>query len=243
MDTISRTLIIPEKSDPERDAVAAAWESCGGTVLRLGRFWDPPAVDRRSIRVYGNGSFCLVLEQKLDLALISPADDLLTKLGFAFLGRRVATTTTASMSGPFPAFVKSLIPKQIRSRLYLNGADLAVECEGLEPDTGLLVSEPIDIVAEARSFIVDANVLDCALYEGSADLAAARAFAVTVARESCVPKAVVLDVALLRDGRWVVIEFNAAWGAGLNGCDPMLVLPAIDAATTTAEASDPGRAG
>jgi hypothetical protein len=24
-----------------------------------------------------------------------------------------------------------------------------------------------------------------------------------------------------------VIEFNAAWGAGLNGCDPEKVLPAI----------------
>jgi hypothetical protein len=45
------------------------------------------------------------------------------------------------------------------------------------------------------------------------------------------PRAVVVDVGLI-DGRgWAVIEFNAAWGAGLNGCDPDKVLPAIVAAS------------
>jgi hypothetical protein len=38
---------------------------------------------------------------------------------------------------------------------------------------------------------------------------------------------VVVDVGFI-DGRgWAVVEFNAAWGAGLNGCDPDKVLPAI----------------
>ncbi len=233
MDARSRILVIPEKFDPERDAVASAWESCGGSVLRLGRFWDPPPLDRRSVRVYGNDSFCLVLEQKLELALCSPADDLLSTLSAALLGRRVETMTIASMTGPFPAFVKSLIPKQIRSRVYASGTELAAECEGLDPNVGLLVSEPVEFLAEARSFILDGRVLDCAIYEGNADVDDARGFAAVVAREACVPRAVALDVGLLRDGRWVVIELNAAWGAGLNGCDPMLALPAIDAATTT----------
>lgn len=34
------------------------------------------------------------------------------------------------------------------------------------------------------------------------------------------------------DGRgWAVVEFNAAWGAGLNGCDAEKVLPGIVAAS------------
>ena len=71
------TLLIPDKSDVERDAVAAAWERAGGEVLRLGRFWEPPSLEAASVRVYGNDTFGLVLAQKLGLALISPADDLL----------------------------------------------------------------------------------------------------------------------------------------------------------------------
>src|SRR5262249_59899585 len=102
---------------------------------------------------------------------------------------------------------------------------------GLDARSGLLVSGVVDLVAEARCFVLDRHVLDCAFYEGSADLGAARALAVDVAANANVPRAVVVDVGALRDGRWIVVEFNAAWGAGLNGCNPSLVLPAIDAAT------------
>lgn len=46
-----------------------------------------------------------------------------------------------------------------------------------------------------------------------------------------VPRAVVIDAGFI-DGRgWAVIEFNAAWGAGLNGCNAEKVLAAIVSAT------------
>lgn len=41
----------------------------------------------------------------------------------------------------------------------------------------------------------------------------------------------VLDAGRLADGRWILLEANAAWGAGLNGCDPARALPAIATAT------------
>jgi hypothetical protein len=44
------------------------------------------------------------------------------------------------------------------------------------------------------------------------------------------PRTVVLDIGLQERG-WSVIEFNGTWGAGLNGCDPEKVLPAILAAS------------
>lgn len=226
------TLIIPEKTDAERDAMAAAWERAGGNVLRLGRFWDPPPVDAGAARLYGNDSFCMVLEQKLGLELVSPADDLLVHLPPAHLGRHVLTSTLADIgSHPFPAFVKSLIPKQIRSRIYADRPQLEAETAGLDTTASLIVSDPIDIIAEARSFILDGKVLDCSFYEGTADLQAARAFASSVATHTDLPRVVVLDVGLLRNGQWVVIELNPAWGAGLNGCDAELIIPAIAAAT------------
>jgi len=45
------------------------------------------------------------------------------------------------------------------------------------------------------------------------------------------PMTVVVDVGFVGGRGWTVIEFNAAWGAGLNGCNPERFLPAIVAAS------------
>jgi hypothetical protein len=54
-------LVIPDKPDIERDAVAQVWEENGGTVIRIGRFWEPTNLAREHIRLYGNHIFCMVL--------------------------------------------------------------------------------------------------------------------------------------------------------------------------------------
>ncbi len=45
-----------------------------------------------------------------------------------------------------------------------------------------------------------------------------------------VPPAAVLDVACLENGRFVLLEANQSWGAGLYGCDPHQALVAVLAA-------------
>jgi len=75
--TVGLNLLISDKPDPERDAVAEVFAKCGGVVHRIGRFWDPPAFDPAMVRIYGADSFCLVLQQKLGFALCSLDDDLL----------------------------------------------------------------------------------------------------------------------------------------------------------------------
>ena len=234
MDTRGLTLLVPERTDPERDAVASEWTAGGGKVLRLGRFWDPPALDRAAVRVYGNDAFCLVLEQKLGLSLVSPPDELIAGLDPEFLGREMRVVEAGALSGlVFPQFVKSLIPKQIRSRVYESAVELMEESRGLDASTRFLASPPVVFMAEARCFVLGDEVLDVALYEGHANPSDAGEFAARVAGRAPLPSTVVVDVGLLDDGRWVVIEFNASWGAGLNGCDPGRVLPAIEAATRT----------
>ena len=42
MKTTGLNLLIPDKPDVERDAVATAFETGGGAVHRIARFWDPP---------------------------------------------------------------------------------------------------------------------------------------------------------------------------------------------------------
>jgi hypothetical protein len=219
-------LVISDKPDVERDAVADAWQRAGGEVLRLARFWEPPALDRSRVRLYGAETFCQVVAQKLDLELVSPSDDWLVHLPRAFTKRTIMRTTLAG-ADTFPAFVKSMIPKLIPSRVYESSDELRAASTGAEPETTLILSEIVELVAEVRTWILDGEVLAAAAYEGDANLEDARRFAATV---PCISPCVV-DAGLTAAGEWLVIEANAAWGAGLNGCDPDAAARCIARAT------------
>ncbi|MBS0630975.1 MAG: ATP-grasp domain-containing protein [Verrucomicrobia bacterium] len=232
MHTQGLNLLIPDKPDQERDALAAEFALLGGTVHRLARFWDPPPLPPETIRVYGPDSFCLVLQQKLGLSLYSPDDDMLMRVPPALLRRDVFTDTLAGAKNrTWPAFIKPVVPKQFRGALYASAAALAEECRGLSPDTGVLVSEIVRFTSEVRCFVLHDAVLDAAVYEGRAELPEAIQFATAVAQTIELPHSVVIDVGHIAGRGWGVVEFNAAWGAGLNGCDPKKVLPAILAAS------------
>ncbi len=43
-----------------------------------------------------------------------------------------------------------------------------------------------------------------------------------------IPPAIVIDAGKIRDRGWAVIEANAAWAAGIYGCDPLQVLPVLE---------------
>jgi hypothetical protein len=108
--TAGLNLLISDKPDIERDALADAFAKGGGEVHRLGRFWDPPVFDPATVRVYGADSFCLVLQQKLGFDLCSPADDLLLWVPSPFLQRQLAQRTLADDLSSLPAFVKRQSP-------------------------------------------------------------------------------------------------------------------------------------
>jgi hypothetical protein len=229
------TLLLPDKADAERDAVAREWEARGGTVLRLGRFWSPPDVDRERVRLYGNDTFCLVLAQKLGLTLVSPPDDLLLKVDASWLKREVHGATLEQVaSGPFPRFIKPLVPKVFRAAVWPGPEALAEECQGLAGDTPVLSSEVVTLRAEARGWVLDGRVRTCAVYEGEGHVAEAEAFLATVAREAVLPRTCVLDAAWVEGRGWALLEANAAWGAGLNGCDAAEAVHCLAEATLPA---------
>ena len=228
---LTELLIIPDKNDAEREAVATAWAASGGEVLRLGRFWDPPVLDAARVRLYGNDTFCLVLAQKLGLDLVSPADDLLARIPQPFLLRELGFTSLDALEEAFfPRFVKPLVPKLFRAAVYPDRRGLLEETAGLPPETGVMTSEIVAIQAEARAFLLDGEIQTCALYEGGGDATEAAAFLTRLAA-SVLPQTCVLDAGFVPGRGWVPIEANATWGAGLNGCDPVQVLPCILAAT------------
>jgi hypothetical protein len=225
-------LLIPDKPDAERDALASVWEHHGGEVLRLGRFWDPPALDINCVRVYGGSALVLVLREELGLDLCTPADDLILSLSPEALKRSVEKHRFDDAERfQYPLFVKPVIPKLFAAHVYSNLVELRRECQGLGGDTAVFTSNTVSFEAEARTFILDGVVLDCALYEGNGNIQEAAAAAAHFARSPFLPRTLVLDVGLIRDRGWVVIELNAAWGAGLNGCQAERIWPSIAAAS------------
>lgn len=229
---LDHLLLLPDKADIERDAVAHAWQAHGGRVRRLGKFWQPSALDSARVCLYGNDTFCLVIAQKLGLQLVSPDDAILMQCPPQLLQREVHLRELGTLgTRDFPLFVKSLVPKLFRSAVYDTLATLERQCQGLEASTAVLTSEVVHFVAEARSFIHQRQVLDCAIYEDQADLQDARSCVEALVRSLPLPETCVLDVGLIEGKGWAFLEANASWGAGLNGCDPTKVLPAIKAAT------------
>jgi hypothetical protein len=208
------TLVMPDKPDPERDALAGVWERLGGSVMRLARFWDPPALDPRVVRVYGSDSFCLVLQQKLGLELCSPSDELIFTVPRHRLRRAIWRRTLGEAADiSYPAFCKPAAPKLFAARVYANAAELAAECRGLDSQAVMLVSEPVALASEARCFVLDAAVLDCAIYEGEGDRTAAAKAAAELLHDVRVPRSVVMDMGLIPGRGWALVEFNAAWGS------------------------------
>jgi hypothetical protein len=197
--------LISDKPDRERDALADVFARRGGAVHRIGRFWDPSAFDPASVRVYGADSFCLVLQQKLGFALCSPADDLLLQVPPRFLQRQIASRAFGDALVSLPAFVKPVTPKQFRGAVYCSPEELTAECRRLPPDTRVFVAEPVTLTAEVRSFVLESQVLDASVYEGSIPLADAIAFTTELAKAITLPRTVVVDVGIVAGRGWAVI--------------------------------------
>ena len=229
------TLLTPAKSDEERDRVAQAWEAAGGRVRRVEKFWvKPDLADNEAVAIYGNDTFAQVLAQVLGLKLLSPDDALIGRISKEWTKRTVLQRDLAELvESDFPLFVKPVIPKQFVAAVYQSLSELQAATLDLPGKEAVLTSEKVEISAESRFFVLDGEVQASAIYEGEGDLAEAEllvsAFAQALASD--LPRTYVVDLALNPDLGWFMLEFNSAWGAGLNGCDPQKVLHCIAAAT------------
>jgi len=85
--------------------------------------------------------------------------------------------------------------------------------------------------SEARFFVLDQNIISCAIFEGDGNLDRARVFVSSLLVNFKFPRTVVIDVGCTSLGEWRVVEYNATWGSGLNGCDETVVVQCLAAAT------------
>lgn len=229
-------LLIPEKTDAEFEQVFATWTKNGGQIKRLGKYWiKDEEIARQKIAIYGNQAFAFVLAQIYNVELLSPDDTLIARLSNEWTKREIKLKQIGQITeSDFPVFIKPVIPKMFLAGIFQTIDNFKEATSGLQDTEEVLVSSIIDnIQAEARSFVKDGVIKDIAFYEGSADLTSGKQFVTNFIRDtkSESPKVVVVDIAFSKQVGWFVLEFNACWGAGLNGCEAEKVIDCIISAT------------
>lgn len=134
-----------------------------------------------------------------------------------------------------PAFIKPPNDKSFPARVY-SSSDLPDE---FASETPVLVAEIVDWEKEFRCFILDRELRTFSIYLRDGELQREtgfqhsdreeielRQFVTKFLSDSRVnlPHAACLDVGIISDRGWAVVEQNAVWGSGIYGCDPVEVL-------------------
>ncbi|WP_344434347.1 ATP-grasp domain-containing protein [Streptomyces luteosporeus] len=199
-----------------------------------------PTDGRPGAHYFGGPKLAARIRDALGIALLEPADDWLTTLPYAYVRRRITSSTLAE-AGRLPGrtFVKPPSDKSFPAAVYEDGTHLARTCPDLSPKTLVQVSDVVTWKREFRLYILDGECrtgsqcatfgrLDAAPLSGHPDEAAVLDFARTVlsTHAHTLPSAVVLDVGLLADG-WAVVEANLPWFTNCYAASPDRALDVV----------------
>jgi hypothetical protein len=203
--------------------------------------WRVPAELKRVAEpvLYVEALMAPMVAEELGLRLSEPPDDWLPRLPRVYRQREVHLSTLgAARALSAPAFTKPPNDKSFPARVYQPG-ELPHE---YPDDTPVLVAEVVRWECEFRCFVLDRTLRAASIYlrdgqlqreQGFAapeeELAAMETFVAQVLADPRVllPQAIVLDVGVIAERGWAVVECNAAWGAGIYGCDPEAVLEVL----------------
>lgn len=217
----------------------------GWHAERLGGWDVPERLFQHTLVFSGEFAYMQVIAHKLSWGLLDATADWLPSLPWIYRLRRIEQKILADARElASPAFVKHATGKAFVAGVYTSGAALPVESQGLAETTPVLIAEPVSWEIEFRFFVLERRVRACSSYwrgddstrlqDGTwqtypTEMREAEDFLQTLLADPAVPipPAIVIDVGKV-DGRgWAVIEANAAWAAGIYGCDPLQVLPVL----------------
>lgn len=239
-------LVLPPRPDTTAELLAASARRRGLAVEQL----SSPVVPDRLQRVagghlYGGPTFAARVAADLDLALLEPADDWLTRLPYEYTCRDITLTTLGEARwSRTPMFVKQPRDKTLTAGVYADGSRLPGN-DRMSASTPVLVSEIVTFLVEYRLFVLDATVHAASRYAVSGrldpaplDACAHRAEVLDFAADllnACadnLPSAVVVDVGLAGDAdrgdeNWAVVEANMAWFSTSYAADPDKVLDVV----------------
>ena len=238
------TLFLTPRQTVDSQALWKAAAAAGWTTERLSG-WRVPEHLRAAPQpvLYGEALFGPALAEQLGLQLLNPAEDWLVRLPRSYSQRDISLCSLGeARQRTAPAFIKPPNDKSFEAAVY-QGADLP---QGLDEAMPVLVSEVVHWTCEFRCFVLNRELQTLSLYarDGAPqehldyactpdELAAATAFVHSVLADARVdlPRATVIDVGQIAGRGWACVEQNAAWGAGLYGCQPAAVLRVVEHAS------------
>jgi hypothetical protein len=240
------TLILTPRYTEDSQALWKAAGNLGWQVERLTGWKVPDHV--RSVAdpvFYGEALFGPMLAEQLGLDLVSPPEDWLTRLPHEYKLRAISLTTLGeARSNLTEAFVKPPNDKSFPASVY-KGSELPEE---YPDDMAVLVSDVVQWEKEFRCFVLDRSLKTYSLYSRFGELERESGFSSTPEEDAAVcdfishmladarvdlPVATVVDVGFITGAGWACVEQNAAWGAGIYGCDPDAVLEVLQRASAT----------
>lgn len=237
------TLILTPRQTEDTQTLWKAAARLGWRTERLGNWRIPDHLRTLDDPVlYAEALFAPEFAEQLGLNLLSPPDDWLVGLPREYTARTIRMTTLGeARSLERPMFVKPPSDKSFPAQAYI-GAALP---DGYDDAMPVLVSDLVEWDAEFRCFLLDREVQTYSIYSRRGELQRDAGFESTADEQRdmiafvstlladarvALPHATVLDVGTLADGQWACVEQNAAWGAGIYGCDPESVLRVVQAA-------------
>jgi protein-tyrosine phosphatase len=252
-----RTLLLSTRSLPAAPTLAEAARDAGWSVLAFDETHAPLS---GRIVYYGGTDVALEAAARFRLALLESPLDLLARLPASLVLREVRFARFRDLARlSRPAFVKPADPldRCFDAGIYAAAREIRT-ARGIDPDTPVLVAEPVEWLAEFRCFVREGQVVATSPYlsfgrpfwrawgqGGEKAVPSQDALAVCgrllADRSVTLAPAFVVDVGLV-DGRgWAVVEFNPVWCSGLLGADPAAVLDVLERAsrdTDNLETSD-----
>jgi hypothetical protein len=232
------TLVLTSRYTDDAQRLWLAAIRKGWVVERL-QGWRVPDHLRTAARpvLYLEALMAPRIAAELGLTLLDPAEDWLPRLPEEYRRRSIRLTTLEeARTCAEPRFIKPPNDKSFPARVY-RGADLPA---GYADETPVLIADVVNWESEFRCFILDRHLRTSSLYSrhgeladdgdvSAAETAGLSAFLDTFLNDPRVevPRAAAVDVGIIEGKGWAVVECNAAWGAGLYGCDPAEVLEVL----------------
>ena len=224
-----------------KTAQQLGWETLRLDGNRIPDWFDPPD---------GNFAFFYTAPHVFDIGkqlhrtLLGCNADWAVNLPPELLRRELCQTTLADALDTIENhFVKHSVSKAFPAAIY-NPQSLAEATSSIHPDSLVHVGEPVRWTHEYRCFVAKGKVMAVSpyVYNGiivkdydsfptvtDSELSAVRVFAESVLDHQNVdcPNGFVLDVGMIADRGWAVVECNECWASGIYDCDPVAVLETL----------------
>lgn len=232
-------LILSPRHTPDSNTLWKAALNLGWKINRLYKYRIEDNTADSTAKIYGENLFVEVIAQQLGIALIAIPPSWLATLPTEYLKRKVELKRLKDCrSFTEKLFIKPASGKLFDARVYDSGTELP-SSDIQDDKTPVLVSEPVTWAKEFRCFIKQQRLMTLSAYSLVGELhldaspqefADAENFCRKLLNDTNIhlPPSIVIDIGIIKDRGWAVVEANPTFASGIYNCDPAKVLDCLE---------------